>query len=76
MASSDPRYEVISKAIREIHDFPKPGILFYDVTTILLDPVAFKHCIDILVERYSGQQVDIIAGKNFVSVSTGYFLPS
>lgn len=41
---------------------PQPGIQFQDVTTILLDPVAFKHTIDMLVERYQGQQVDVVAG--------------
>lgn len=39
------------------------GIQFQDVTTILLDPVAFKHTIDLLVERYQGQKVDVIAGE-------------
>ena len=36
--------------------------MFQDVTTIMLDPVAFKHTIDLLVERYQGQQVDVVAG--------------
>ena len=40
----------------------QPGIQFQDVTTILLDPTAFKHTIDMLVERYQGQQVDVVAG--------------
>ena len=38
------------------------GIMFQDVTTILLDPLAFKHSIDLLVERYCGMQVDVVAG--------------
>ena len=38
------------------------GIMFQDVTTIMLDPVAFKHSVDLLVERYREQQVDVIAG--------------
>ena len=40
----------------------QPGIQFQDVTTILLNPTAFKHCIDLLVERYQGQHVDVVAG--------------
>ena len=36
--------------------------MFQDVTTILLDPLAFKHSVDLLVERYSGMQVDVVAG--------------
>ncbi|PSC67491.1 adenine phosphoribosyltransferase [Micractinium conductrix] len=59
---SDGRAEIISNAIRVIPDWPKAGIQFQDVTTIMLDPVAFKHCIDLLVERYREQKVDVIAG--------------
>ncbi|KAL4450632.1 hypothetical protein ABPG77_000988 [Micractinium sp. CCAP 211/92] len=60
--AADERVEVINNAIRVIPDFPKPGIQFQDVTTILLDPVAFKHTIDLLAERYRDQEVDVIAG--------------
>jgi adenine phosphoribosyltransferase len=42
----------IKSAIRGIPDFPKPGILFYDITTILQDPKYFKAVIDALAERY------------------------
>lgn len=44
-------------------DVVQPGIQFQDVTTILLDPVAFKHTIDLLAERYRDQEVDVIAGE-------------
>lgn len=40
----------------------QPGIQFQDVTTILLDPLAFKHTIDLLTERYQDLKVDVIAG--------------
>lgn len=40
----------------------QPGIQFQDVTTIMLNPVAFKHTIDMLAERYRGQRVDVVAG--------------
>lgn len=58
----DPRIDVISDAIRVIPDFPKPGILFQDVTTILLNPTAFQHSIDIMKEHYQSKEIDVIAG--------------
>lgn len=62
VGADDERVQKICDAIRVIPDFPKPGIQFQDVTTILLDPTAFKHTIDMLVERYQGQKVDVVAG--------------
>ena len=51
----------LDAAIRKVPDFPKKGILFYDITSILADPPAFKHCIDRMVELYAGEQVDAVA---------------
>lgn len=51
----------VRKAMRSIPDFPKPGILFRDISTILLDPDAFKETIDILEERYRDRDIDAIA---------------
>jgi len=48
--------------IREVPDFPKPGILFYDITTLLKDREAFKGAIDLLVAPYRDQRVDIVVG--------------
>jgi adenine phosphoribosyltransferase len=48
--------------IREIPDFPKPGILFYDITTLLKDPVAYKDAIDAMMEPYRGEQIDLVVG--------------
>jgi adenine phosphoribosyltransferase len=48
--------------IREIPDFPKPGILFYDITTLLKDPDAFKGAIDLLVDPYRDRRVDVVVG--------------
>ncbi|XP_051151050.1 adenine phosphoribosyltransferase 1-like [Andrographis paniculata] len=67
MASSDvdgkdDRIARISSTIRVIADFPKPGILFQDITTLLLDPEAFKHTIDLLVERYKDKDINVVAG--------------
>ena len=48
--------------IREIPDFPKPGILFYDITTLLKDGPAFKEAIDLMLEPYAGEKIDIVVG--------------
>lgn len=48
--------------IREIPDFPKPGILFYDITTLLKDPPAYRAAIDAMLAPYAGQRIDIVVG--------------
>src|SRR5271154_6866653 len=48
--------------IREIPDYPKPGILFYDLTTLLKDPKGFHGLVDRLCEQYNGTKVDLVAG--------------
>ncbi|KAF6261692.1 phosphoribosyltransferase-like protein [Scenedesmus sp. NREL 46B-D3] len=60
--SQEQRNQIISDSIRGIPDFPKPGILFWDVTTLLLNPQAFQLTIDAMVERYKDQQIDAVAG--------------
>jgi len=52
----------LKKLIREIPDYPKPGILFYDVTTLLKDRQGFHALVDKLCEHYNGRKVDIVAG--------------
>jgi adenine phosphoribosyltransferase len=52
----------LRRLIREIPDHPKPGILFYDLTTLLQDGKGFHELVDQLCEHYSGQKVDIVAG--------------
>ena len=47
--------------IRDIPDFPKPGILFKDITPLLAEPRAFQHSIDLLAEHYRPQPLDAIA---------------
>jgi len=54
--------EDLKKLIREIPDHPKPGILFYDITTLLKDPRGFHTLVDQLCEHYKGNKVDIVAG--------------
>jgi adenine phosphoribosyltransferase len=47
--------------IRAIPDFPKPGILFRDITPLLASPVAFRAAIEQLAERFRGEPIDIVA---------------
>jgi adenine phosphoribosyltransferase len=54
--------ESLREKIREIPDFPKPGILFYDITTLLKDPASYKESIDLMLEPYQGEQIDIVVG--------------
>ncbi|KAL3371834.1 hypothetical protein AABB24_008397 [Solanum stoloniferum] len=58
----DERIAGIASAIRVIPDFPKPGIMFQDITTLLLDPKAFKDTIDLFVERYKDKNISVVAG--------------
>src|SRR5580692_6471822 len=48
--------------IREVPDFPKKGILFYDITTLLKDKVGFATLIDKFSEYYIGQKIDVVLG--------------
>jgi adenine phosphoribosyltransferase len=54
--------EELRAKIREVPDFPKPGILFYDITTLLKDAAAFKEAIDLMLEPYRGEKVDLVVG--------------
>ncbi len=56
-----PRMDLKS-TIRTIPDYPKPGIMFRDVTTLLGQPRAFRQCIDELVQPYSGLGIHKVAG--------------
>ncbi len=51
----------LDDAIRKIPDFPKPGILFYDITSILTNPDAFRYCVDSMVKRYRDAKLDAVA---------------
>ncbi len=52
----------IRSLIRTIPDYPKPGIQFRDITTLLKNPAGFKASIDALVERYRDQKIDKVVG--------------
>jgi len=51
----------LKQFIRDIPDFPKPGILFKDITPLLANPVAFQHAVDLLAVHYDDQPIDAIA---------------
>src|SRR5437879_13745641 len=52
----------LKKLIREVPDFPKQGILFYDITTLLKDKLGFATLIDALSEHYLQEKVDLVLG--------------
>lgn len=55
-------YPSLEKSIRSIPDFPKPGILFRDITTLIQNKAAFKQSIDLLAKKYKGKKIDKIVG--------------
>lgn len=48
--------------LRDVPDFPKPGILFKDITPLLADPRAFHITLDLLAERFIGEHIDVVVG--------------
>jgi adenine phosphoribosyltransferase len=54
--------EELRAKIREVPDFPKPGILFYDITTLLKDAASYREAIRMMLEPYRAEQVDIVIG--------------
>lgn len=54
--------ENLRKLIREVPDFPKPGINFYDITTLLKDSEGLKQTIDALIEHNKNKQIDTVIG--------------
>jgi adenine phosphoribosyltransferase len=54
--------EDLKVLIREVQDYPKPGILFYDLTTLLKDAKGFHSLVDRLCEQYNGTKVDLVVG--------------
>src|ERR671923_13457 len=52
----------LKEHIRSVPDFPRAGILFYDITTLLRDPQGFKTTVDLLATPYAGQQVEVVVG--------------
>ncbi len=54
--------DYLKQKIRTIPDFPKPGILFRDITTLLADTEAFNYVIDLFVGHYQEEQIDLVVG--------------
>ena len=52
--------EVLKQLVRTVPDFPKPGILFYDITTLLKDKTGFAQLIDALAAHYIGKEIDLV----------------
>jgi len=51
----------LDEAIRKVPDFPKTGILFYDITGIVSDPKAFSYCIDRMIDLYKQRNIEAVA---------------
>jgi adenine phosphoribosyltransferase len=62
MPNSNMNADQLKKLIREVPDFPKKGILFYDITTLLKDKVGFATLVDRLSEHYVDRKVDLVLG--------------
>lgn len=58
----DINCEPLKALIRTIPDFPKPGILFYDITTLLKDKAGFAQLIDAFAAHYIGRGIDVVLG--------------
>lgn len=54
--------EHLKKLIREVPDFPKEGINFYDITTLLKDPEGLKETLDAMIEKYKDEKIDTVIG--------------
>ena len=54
--------EHLKTKIRHVPDFPKPGILFYDITTLLNDAQGFRDMVGALAAPYAGQRIDQVVG--------------
>jgi len=52
----------IKSSIRNIPDFPQPGIQFKDITTLLMDPKIFSECINIFYEEFKDSSIDVVVG--------------
>jgi adenine phosphoribosyltransferase len=64
--------DTLKTRIRHVPDFPKPGILFYDVTTLLKDPLGFRLAIDSMSQPYTGLGISLVVGIE----SRGFILGS
>src|SRR5439155_26365343 len=68
-SSTAPVAQHLMELMREVPDFPMPGIKFYDITTLLKDKRGFRETIDALQQHYKGANVDVVVGIE----ARGYF---
>jgi len=54
--------DTITRLIRDVPDFPKPGILFKDITPVLQDAAGLKASVDVFVDRWRDQNIDVVVG--------------
>jgi adenine phosphoribosyltransferase len=54
--------ESLRAKIREVPDFPKPGILFYDITTLIREPAAFREAIDLMTAPFRDARIEVVVG--------------
>jgi adenine phosphoribosyltransferase len=54
--------DYVRNTVRSVPDWPKPGVIFRDITPVLQDPQAFRVLIDLFVYRYMRQRLDLVAG--------------
>lgn len=64
--------EKLKNSIRDIPDFPKPGIIFKDITPIMMDPILSNAVLDHLVEIYQDAKIDVVAGIESRGFLMGY----
>ena len=78
MTATAQQLEYLKNSIKSIQDYPKPGILFRDVTSLLEDPKAYALSIDLLVERYKNAGITKVASKSSTTrtLSPGLMAPT
>ncbi len=52
----------LKRLVRDVPGFPKPGIVFKDITTLTKDPQGFRAAVDAIVERYRDESIDVVVG--------------
>jgi adenine phosphoribosyltransferase len=72
LVSGDERLALIRSLVRDVPDFPKPGILFRDITTVLRDPIAWRATVDQLCDAVDAWDFDVVVGIE----SRGFILGS
>ena len=65
---------IVKSKIRTVPHWPKQGVMFRDITTLLKDSEGFKHMIDLLVERYKDMKIDVVVGIESRGFITGSIL--